>query len=606
VVIDSLVGRTLGPYVLQEPIGYGAMAVVYRGYQPSLGRPVAVKVFAPIASSDPSLPARFRREARLGANLMHPNIVPVYDFGEWDGRLCIVMALITGGTLKERIQGPLPVSVATLLVGQVADALAYAHGRGILHRDVKPANVMLAAFDWAMLGDFGIARALGETTPLTGPIAPLGTPTYMAPEQCLGEEVDRRTDIYSLGVVLYELLAGVPPFTAEMPRAMMRAHLERSVPPLSVHRSDVPAGLENVIQRALAKDPADRFRHAGEFKAALEAATSPPMRPRPPGGPSATPLPVSYMVPSGRPSVEPDDLASSDRAPAPAPESTVVAPTVATAVREPSAPTAVPQALASSPPLPRPPIDRPAPRTNRPNRRRSPVVIPIAIVGVALLLVTVLATAAGFLVATGGDEVAKATPTDAPIAGVGGRPSDPAPTVAAPTVAPPAAAPASQSAAPTPTAAPSLPTPIPAPPVAAQKPQAPQPTPIPSSAPKPAAPPPAATGDARLAEVERRIDDFFAALNDGDYARAQAVCCTAAWRARYPLETWQANFRGVTDLRYATPIRYVSVEPDRIVADVDYTFRSGGMNRALTVRWRFEPVDGEWRAELAEATARDR
>src|SRR4051794_28144851 len=264
VVIHSLIGRTLGPYVLQEPVGYGAMATVYRGYQPSLGRPVAVKVLAPIGPSDPSFPARFRREARLAANLMHPNIVPIYDYGEWDGHLCIVMALITGGTLKERIQGQLPVSVATLLVGQVADALAYAHGRGILHRDVKPANIMLAAFDWAMLGDFGIARALGETTPLASPVATIGTPAYMAPEQCLGEEVDRRADIYSLGVVLYELLAGAPPFTAQSPNAMMRAHLESPVPPLSVHRSDVSAGLEDVIQRALAKDPADRFRHAGE------------------------------------------------------------------------------------------------------------------------------------------------------------------------------------------------------------------------------------------------------------------------------------------------------------------------------------------------------
>jgi hypothetical protein len=125
--------------------------------------------------------------------------------------------------------------------------------------------------------------------------------------------------------------------------------------------------------------------------------------------------------------------------------------------------------------------------------------------------------------------------------------------------------------------------------------------------PPPAADPkPAATGEARLIEVEHRVDDYFAALNDGDYARAQTVCCTPAWRARYPLETWQARFAGVTNLRYVAPIRYVSVEPNRIVADTDYTFRSGGVNRAFTLRWTFTPVGGEWLAELAEATARDR
>jgi hypothetical protein len=271
-----------------------------------------------------------------------------------------------------------------------------------------------------------------------------------------------------------------------------------------------------------------------------------------------------------------------------------------------------------SPRLPRPPIDPP-------NRRRSP----IAIVGLALLLVTAVATAAGFLVANGGDGIAEVTSTAAPIAVVVGRPTDPAPTAAMPsavpnrppdptlipaptqppppalTVGPPAqSAPTSQPAAAKPAAVPDPPTPIPGPPVAARELQAPDPTPIPP--PKPAAPEPAATDDARLAEVERRIDNFFAALDADDYARAQAVCCTPAWRARYPLETWRENFAGVTNLRYTTPIRYVSVEPNRIVADTDYTFRSGGVNRALTLRWTFEPIDGAWLADLAEATARDR
>jgi serine/threonine-protein kinase len=443
-----------------------------------------------------------------------------------------------------------------------------------------------------MLGDFGVAHALGETTPLAGPAATIGTPTYMAPEQCLGEEVDRRTDIYSLGVVLYELLTGVLPFTAQTPNAMMRAHLESPVPPLSVHRSDVPAGLEDVIQRALAKNPADRFRHASEFKAALEAATAASTRTRSPGELTHTPRPGSYMVPTGWPSIDPDDLAFPESVRALEPRS----------VAEPSAPTTAAQALVLSPRLPPPPLDRP-------NRRRSSAIIPIAIVGLVLLLVGALAIAAGFLVGSGGDEVAQVTPTSAPIASAAGRPTDPAPTAAPPTAVPsgrpdPTLIPA--PTAPNPTAVPDPPTPIPAPPVADQTLQTPEPTPIPILAQEPSAPKPAATGDARLTEVERRIDNFFTDLNVGDYARAQAVCCTPAWRARYPLETWRAKFAGVTNLRYATPIRYVSVEPNRIVADTDYTFRSGGVTRAFTLRWTFAPVGGEWLADLGEATARDR
>ena len=162
----------------------------------------------------------------MAANLMYPNIVPVYDFGEWQGYLYIVMALIAGGTLKERMQGPMPVEAALRLVGQVADALGYAHGQGIFHRDVKPTNVLLAPGDWAMLGDFGIARALGDTTRLTSPYGTIGTPAYMAPEQWLGGEVDGRADLYSLGIVLYELLAGSPPFTATTSEGLMRQHLE--------------------------------------------------------------------------------------------------------------------------------------------------------------------------------------------------------------------------------------------------------------------------------------------------------------------------------------------------------------------------------------------
>src|SRR5262249_34944494 len=156
---------------------------------------------------------------------------PVYDFGEWQGHLYIVMTLIAGGALKDRLQGPMPVETAGRVVGQIAGALGDAHGEGIFYRDGKPAHVLLAARRWAVLRDFGIARALGETTRLTGPYGTIGTPAYMAPEQWLGGDIDGRADLYSLGIVLYELLAGSPPFTATTSQGLMRQHLEVPVPP---------------------------------------------------------------------------------------------------------------------------------------------------------------------------------------------------------------------------------------------------------------------------------------------------------------------------------------------------------------------------------------
>lgn len=269
---DVLVDTTLGQYELQEQLGQGGTAIVYRAFQPSLRRAVAVKVLPLAVRADPTLPTRFRREARLAANLLHPNIVPVYDFGQWANCLYIVMPLITGGTLKARVDAALPLEATIRLVGQVADALAHAHNQGVYHRDVKPANVLLAARDWAMLGDFGIARALGETTRLTHPYGTIGTPVYMAPEQWQGREVDGRADIYSLGVILYELLAGSPPFKAATPVGLMRQHLEAPVPSLAARGRDVPAAVQAVVEMALAKRPEDRYQHAGELKAALETA----------------------------------------------------------------------------------------------------------------------------------------------------------------------------------------------------------------------------------------------------------------------------------------------------------------------------------------------
>jgi serine/threonine protein kinase len=269
---DPLIGTTLGVYELRERLGQGGMAAVYRGFHPGLARAVAVKVLALNRMADPSLPARFRREARLAASLDHRHIVPIHDFGEADGYLYIVMALVGGGTLKDRLRTPLPLDESVRLTGQIADALSYAHSRGVYHRDVKPANILIETADRALLGDFGIARALGETTQLTATFGTIGTPAYMAPEQWRGEEIDGRADIYALGVVLYEALSGTVPFTATTTGALREQHLSAPVPPLASRGAHVPKEFEEVVQSALAKRPEDRYEDAQVFKAELDAA----------------------------------------------------------------------------------------------------------------------------------------------------------------------------------------------------------------------------------------------------------------------------------------------------------------------------------------------
>jgi serine/threonine-protein kinase len=564
-VIDPLVGQTLGQYELQDRLGRGGMAAVYRALQPALGRSVAVKVLPLSQLPDPTLPERFRREARMAANLMHPNIVPVYDFGQWGGYLFIVMALITGGTLKERIGGPMPVEAAVRLVGQVADALGYAHGQGIFHRDVKPTNVLLAAGDWAMLSDFGIARALGETTRLTNPYGTIGTPAYMAPEQWLGGEVDGRADLYSLGIVLYELLAGSPPFTATTSEGLMRQHLEMPAPALGTRRADLPPSLDQVVQTALAKAPDQRYRHAGELKSALDAAT---------------------RLPHGRDHSLRTDLASSG-------------PFVTTSPHSWQTMRVADRSDARS-------VDLPHHRTRT---------LPPALLVLVLILVVALAGVLGYAAAGGRFGSPNTSMPASPTESAAGAPvpiSPPAPTATPPpptatplivvvTATPP---PPTPTAPPPPTAPPATvrEEPTAAPPTATAPPPTDTPTVSQPVAPAKNPPTPAAPPDPRFALIERHVSDYFAALNAGDYARAQAVCCTPGWRSRYPLDEWRKNFAGVTDLRFATPFRYTTVEPGRIVAEIDYSFlNSGGTRRLFTLRWTFVPVGSDWLADDAQA-----
>jgi DNA-binding beta-propeller fold protein YncE len=244
---DPAIGSTLAGYRLDALIARGGMGVVYRATQLALERPVALKVIAPHLAGDADFRERFLRESRLAARLEHPGVVPVYDAREEDGELIVAMRLIEGGDLKRRIaeRGPLPPAEAVALLGQVAEALDAAHAAGVVHRDVKPHNILLEG-DRAYLTDFGLAKALGDSGVLSG-ASVAGTAEYMSPEQWRGREVGPAADVYSLGCVLYEAVTGIVPY----------ARREGDGEPR------MPRGLDRAIERAVAKDPADRYPSAG-------------------------------------------------------------------------------------------------------------------------------------------------------------------------------------------------------------------------------------------------------------------------------------------------------------------------------------------------------
>jgi serine/threonine protein kinase len=253
-------GHVIGGYQIAEEIGSGGMAVVYRAYQRQLDRSVVVKILRTAESADKEFLRRFRQEAKAIAALRHPNILTVYDYGEEMGIAYIVMEYVPSGTLKALLTGQ-PMEwpdVATLII-PVGRALAYAHSEGIVHRDVKPANVLMARPDWPLLADFGLVKLLGHQRGITRPGASIGTPAYISPEQAVGEEVDHRTDVYSLALVLYEMLTGQVPFSSGSPiETMLRRLHEEPVPPRELSPRIFPK-LESVILRALAKDRDDRY-----------------------------------------------------------------------------------------------------------------------------------------------------------------------------------------------------------------------------------------------------------------------------------------------------------------------------------------------------------
>ncbi len=273
---DPLIGKKLGNYDIKKLIGKGGMAGVYEGFQPSMNRTVAIKVMAQQLTVDDAFITRFKNEAQLIAHLEHAHILPVYDFGEDSGTLYIVMRYLDAGTLEDRIgEKGMPVKEAVSLFGQLANALDYAHSKGVVHRDLKPSNVLIDKQGNAFLSDFGIAKSLeGGTQNLTGTGGVVGTPTYMSPEQGLGGTVDSRSDIYALGVILFEMLTGTVPFWADNPMAVMLKHINDVPPaPTSINPSISPA-VESVVLRALSKQPEARFDTAQHMADALVSATT--------------------------------------------------------------------------------------------------------------------------------------------------------------------------------------------------------------------------------------------------------------------------------------------------------------------------------------------
>ena len=307
-----------GRYELHRRVGRGGMAEVYLARDRLLDRLVAIKILFPEFATDPSFVARFRREAQAAANLNHPNIVGVYDWGKERGTYYIVMEYVDGQTVSEilRNEGPIEPKRAAGIAADVAAALGFAHRKGVVHRDVKPGNVLITKTGEVKVADFGIARAMTASSEenLTQTGSVMGTATYFSPEQAQGKPVDARSDLYSLGVVLYEMASGKPPFSADSPVAIAYKHVQEPIPSLAEKVPGIPRDYEAITLRALSKDPDDRYSDGAAMRADLlrfregrpiapvnvvpTGPARPPAPPTPPGGtPAATVLDPAPIAP---------------------------------------------------------------------------------------------------------------------------------------------------------------------------------------------------------------------------------------------------------------------------------------------------------------------
>src|SRR6266566_7875382 len=280
---QHLIGQVIGSYILEKLLGYGGSSAVFLAQNRLTNEKVAVKVFLPRSTMDKQAQKnfyqRFLREAEATSELDHPNILSIYSYGQHNGLPYIVMSYMSGGTLSEYVtrHGPLPLSQAEQYLEQIASALDYAHENGRVHCDVKPANILLESLDHVVLSDFGIVQLIhpnGQNAEpsMKSPDTLMGTPDYISPEQALGEPLDGRSDVYSLAVTLFFLLAGSPPFISESSIALALMHVHDTPPTLGTMRADITPQIDRVIAKALAKWPQDRYQTAGEFSAAFAEA----------------------------------------------------------------------------------------------------------------------------------------------------------------------------------------------------------------------------------------------------------------------------------------------------------------------------------------------
>lgn len=306
----DIIGQVIGQYRVLEQIGYGGMANVYRAEQAAMGREVAIKVLPAHFLQDPTFLERFYREVQIISRLEHPRILPVYDFGEQNGRPYIVMRLLRGGSLAHRIQrarNGMVLDEILQLVGQMAEGLDFAHEKGIIHRDFKPSNVLLDEKGNCYLADFGIAKLTEATAQLTGS-GIVGTPAYMAPEMTRRDTTTPLVDVYALGVTLFEMVTGRLPYEADTPMGTALAHATEPIPDARTWRQALPAGVQAVIEKAMAKDPAMRYRSAGEMARVLHQSLTAGVRTKGPGAPARAAIPKTEVVAETPPDAPTYDL----------------------------------------------------------------------------------------------------------------------------------------------------------------------------------------------------------------------------------------------------------------------------------------------------------